>query len=114
MKMMTTVLPNVQFRPYFLSVCIVSSTSWIVPDFLAILITSLRLFRLRPLKTAFAIYNASSSFSIPSCFSRFTAIALNSSSVYSLRKYRSNLSNSGSSISSLLLAVANIHEKRNP
>ena len=74
--LVTVLLSDFHFRSYLLSIWTVSSTSWIVFGFLAILILSRMLFRPRPPNTAFAIYRASSSFSIPSCLSLCTAIVL--------------------------------------
>ena len=72
----TVLLSDFHFRSSLLSVWTVSYTSWIVFGFLAILILSPMLFRQRPPNTAFAIYRASSSFSIPSCLSLCPAIVL--------------------------------------
>lgn len=71
----TVLLSDFHFRSSLLSIWTVSYTSWIVFGFLAILILSRMLFRPRPPNTAFAIYRASSSFSIPSLLSK-SAIVL--------------------------------------
>jgi hypothetical protein len=103
----TVLLSDFHFRSSLLSVWTVSYTSWIVFGFLAILILSRMLFRPRLPNTAFAIYRASSSFSIPSLLSQsLYCDCFDSSSVCSERKYLSNLSNSGAKLSSLLFAVA--------
>jgi hypothetical protein len=103
----TVLLSDFHFRSSLLSVWTVSYTSWIVFGFLAILILSRMLFRPRLPNIAFAIYRASSSFSIPSLLSQsLYCDCFDSSSVCSERKYLSNLSNSGAKLSSLLFAVA--------
>ena len=102
----TVLLSDFHFRSSLLSVWTVSYTSWIVFGFLAILILSRMLFSQRlPIPRLRSTEPVPHFLFLLSCLSLYYD-CFDSSSVCSERKYLSNLSNSGSKISSLLFAVA--------